>query len=69
MSKYITHIFPENFIKSNRSRDIKKAKCVLIVIVSSNINEVIKTVLSFFIFFRKDFTRTKKHKTLISEQK
>ena len=30
---------------------------------SSNINEVIRTVLNFFLFFlRKNVTRTKKHK-------
>ena len=48
MSKYMRHIFPENFIKSTRSRDFlsKKAKCVLITIVSSNINEVIRAVLN-----------------------
>ena len=28
---------------------------------SSNINEVIKTVLNFLFFLRKEFTRTKKH--------
>ena len=28
---------------------------------SSNINEVIKAVLNFLFFLRKDFARTKKH--------
>ena len=28
---------------------------------SSNINDVIRTVLNVFFFLRKDFTRTKKH--------
>ena len=28
---------------------------------SSNINEVIRAVLNFFFFLRKDFARTKKH--------
>ena len=37
---------------------------------SSNINEVIRSVLNFLIFFlQKDFTSTKKHKTGYSEQK
>ena len=37
--------------------------------VSSNINEVIRTVLIFLIFLQKDFTSTKKHKTVYNEQK
>ena len=37
--------------------------------ISSDISEVIRVVLDFFIFLRKDFTITKKHKTLTSEQK
>ena len=37
---------------------------------SSNINEVIRSVLNFLFFFlQKDFTSTKKHKTAYSEQK
>ena len=34
---------------------------------SSNLNEVIRSVLNFF-FLQKDFTSTKKHKTAYSEQ-
>ena len=38
--------------------------------ISSNINEVIRSVLNYFFFFlQKDFTSTKKHKTAYSEQK
>ena len=37
--------------------------------VSSNINEVIRSVLNFLIFLQKDFISTKKHKTAYSEQK
>ena len=44
----------------------KKTKCVSIAIVSSNINEVIRAVLDFFI---QNFRERKKHKTLTSEQK
>ena len=41
-----------------------------IVLISSNINEIIKTGLNGFVFFlRKDFTTTKKHKSAYSEQK
>ena len=39
---------------------------VLITIVSSNINEVIRAILNFFI---QKFHKHKKHKTLTSEQK
>ena len=41
-------------------------------LLSSNVNEVIRAILNFFIFFkRKSFTRKKKHKkakTLKSKQ-
>ena len=37
--------------------------------LSSNINEVTKTVLSFLLFFTKRFYKYKKHKTAYSEQK
>ena len=33
----------------------------LIVVISSNINEVIKTILNLLLFLRKHFTRAKKH--------
>ena len=36
---------------------------------SSNINEVIRSVLNLFFFLQKDFTITKKHKTTYSETK
>ena len=37
--------------------------------VSSNIDEVIRSVLNFLFFLQKDFTSIKKHKTAYSEQK
>ena len=48
--------------------------CLLLLIgrVSSNVNEVIRAVLTFlfiYFFLQKDFTHMKKHKTHISEQK
>ena len=46
-------------------KSFKKAKCVSTIIVSSNINEVIRAILDFF----KNFMSTKKHKTLTSKQK
>ena len=46
MSKYMSHIFPENLIKEFLS---KKAKCVLITITSSNINDVTREILNSFI--------------------
>ena len=49
----MSHIYPENFMKSTRVRDqdflSKKTKCVLVTIVGSDINEAIKTTLNFFI--------------------
>ena len=33
----------------------------LIVVISSNINEVIKTILNLLFFLRKHFTHAKKH--------
>ena len=51
--KVMSHIYPENFMKSTRLRDqdflSKKTKCVLLTIVGSDINEAIKTTLNFFI--------------------
>ena len=38
-------------------------------LLSSNVNEVIRAVLTFFFFLQKDFTRTQGTKTHISEQK
>ena len=39
---------PDEFIESDKS---------------SNINEVIRSILNFLFFLSKDFTSTKKHKT------
>ena len=47
-------------------KSFKKAKCVSITIVSSNISEVIRAILDFFI---QKFHEHKKHKTLTSEKK
>ena len=37
-------------------------------LLSSNVNEAIRAILNFFIFFRKDFNTHKKYKMHISEQ-
>ena len=50
-------------------KSFKKVKCVSITIVSSNINEVIRTILDFFIQKFNEHKKHKKHKTLTSEQK
>ena len=50
-------------------KSFKKVKCVSITIVSSNINEVIRTILDFFIQKSNEQKKHKKHKTLTSEQK
>ena len=47
-------------------KSFKKAKCVSITIVSSNINEVIRAILDFFI---QKFHKHKKRETLTSDQK
>ena len=47
-------------------KSLKGVKCVSIIIVSSNINEVIGVILDFFI---QKFHEHKKHKTFASEQK
>ena len=39
------------------------------IIDSSNVNEVIRVILNFFIFFTKRLYTHKKHKTHMSEQK
>ena len=51
---------------------INKNKCVQITFtsrVSSNINEVIKTILNLFIFFTRRFYTHKKHEKHANEQK
>ena len=48
------------------NKSLKKAKCVSITIVSSNINEVIRAILDFFI---QKFHEHKNHKRLTSKQK
>ena len=52
--------------KQGFDKSFKKEKCVSITIVSSDINEVISTILDFFI---QKFHEHKKHKMLTSEQK
>ena len=47
-------------------KSFKGAKCVSITIVSSKINETIKTILNFFI---QKFHERKKHKTFTSENR
>ena len=43
---------------------------ILKLVNSSNINEVIKTVLNFLVvFLQKSFTSKKKHKTLTAKKK
>ena len=56
--------FSSRFVNFDKS--FKEAKCAAITIVSSNINEAIKTILNFFI---QKFHEHKKHKKLTSEQK
>ena len=41
----------------------------LIVVISSNINEVIKTILNLLFFLRKHFTHAKKHQKASKAQK
>ena len=45
-----------------------KAKMNLYLNISSNVSEVIRSVLNFLFFFLQDFTSTKKQKTAYSEQ-
>ena len=47
-------------------KSFKKTKCVSIIIVSSNINELIRAILDFFI---QKFHKHKKRETLTSDQK
>ena len=47
-------------------KSFKNAKCVSITIASSNINEIIRAILDFFI---QTFYKHKKHKMLTSKQK
>ena len=56
--------FWENLVFLKKVNFWKKEACS-----SSNINEVIRSVLNFLFFLQKDFTSTKKHKTAYSKQK
>ena len=60
--------FRSSFVIQAKAFDksFKGVKCVPITLVSSNINEVIRAILNFFI---QKFHKYKKHKTLTSEQK
>ena len=66
-----------SWIITNKSESHKWLQIKVIVTngykFSSNINEVIRSVLNFLFYFffvlEKDLTRTKKHETACSEQK
>ena len=60
--------FRSSFVIQAKAFDksFKGAKCVLITIVGSTINEVIRAILNFFI---RNFHNHKKEQTLTSEQK
>ena len=53
----------DHFLKKSRLevRELTLVTGSLTFYFSSNINEVIKAVLNFLFFLRKDFSRTKKH--------
>ena len=54
------------YFNSNTDDELPNQRCFS---DSSNINEVIKSVLNFLFFFlQKDFKSTKKHKTASSKQ-
>ena len=53
----------------NSNRKIQTRAALSHKMVSSNIDEVIRSVLNFLFFLQKDFTSIKKHKTAYSEQK
>ena len=48
-----------NHIKQGRSEGTSNVAFKVLIIASSNVNEVIKTILSQCILLRKDFARTK----------
>ena len=61
---------PERDLNTSLDNISNRLKANKLTLNSSNVNEVIKTVLNFsFFFLQKDFTRNKKAQTAYSEQK